>query len=206
MSVLGIATREMRERFALYRAGHSYQSRRDKEIRAAIASLNGRPCYLVLGDSNVETAALQSVAGVSPINAGMSGGTVGTFLFAGTGRRYVRLCRPMATVVAVGANDVRRGVASDLGHLYKRLLSELAGPCSIVVGMSAEAPNAATFNAELADVAHEMGATLLYIQNQRTTDGLHWTREASAAWAAALAKAVGDLLDGSSPVHNDRNG
>jgi lysophospholipase L1-like esterase len=192
-AVLNEWLRTSRERLALYRARHvAHQAKRDREIRAEIKALRGRPCYLVLGDSNVETCNLLPVSGLLPINAGMSGGTVSTFLFAATGRAYVKLCRPDIVVVAVGFNDMRRSDVAEFGRGYRALLKALAGSSLIMaVEISQPDPRADGFNRAIEQAAEDSGAVVRCLpQTNIGADGAHFTPDGRAAWSHNLAAAI----------------
>jgi hypothetical protein len=181
-----------RERFALYRSRDvSHQAKRDREIRAEIAGLRGRPCYLVLGDSNVEACALQPASDLLPINAGMSGGTVHTFLFAAVGRAYVRLCRPSVVVVALGFNDMRRSDVSEFGAKFRLLLGDIAGPARIVLGISQPWSTADLFNREIGSAATEHQAIVSHRpQMPFAEDMAHYTPDGLASLATHIVSAV----------------
>jgi hypothetical protein len=181
-----------RERIALYRARHvAHQAKRDREIRAEIAATSGRPRYLVLGDSNVESCDLQPAGDLLPINAGMSGGTVATFLFAGTGRAYVKLCRPAVVVVAVGFNDMQRSDAAVFGRDYRALLDAVAGRSIMAVGISQPDQRAGDFNREIERVAEQSGAVMRHLPSvQIGSDSAHYTPDGRDAWSHNLAAAI----------------
>src|SRR3954466_1311312 len=67
----------------------------DESILRQIADARG-PSYLVIGDSITASAELPPACGLQPVNAGISGAAVATFLDLGP--KYARLLRPELVV------------------------------------------------------------------------------------------------------------
>jgi lysophospholipase L1-like esterase len=85
----------------------SHESIRKNIIELEITQIIGQRSYLVVGDSIVEAAVLEPICGAKPINAGIGGGQIQTFL--GSLSKWVAKAKPLAVVIAGGVNNSRVG-------------------------------------------------------------------------------------------------
>ena len=188
--------RILREKISLValrlRAPHTHSVERDQLIRRRISGVKGSANYLILGDSNALNVEWRAARGAQPVNASFSGGTVSTFLYAGRGPTYLRLCRPLATVIALGVNDARSLGVGEFVAVYEKLIDALSGPI-IVCGIPLVelVPNAAEFNAALRDMTARR--SLAFVEpaaHLGAVDGLHLATQAYPAWIAAVEDAL----------------
>ena len=161
----------------------SYVQIRLAIIHQAIASREGGPTYLVIGDSLTEIGRWPAMCGHRPVAAGISGARSDTWLPHAKG--VADALRPGFVVLALGTNDVL--TQGRLGP-YEQLAASLSGHRLVAVpvhGMPSAPPEVVRqandhIRKAVARTAEPIAAV--------TTDGVHLTAEDYARWFRAIEK------------------
>ncbi len=154
-------------------------------INQLIAAHRGSPTYLIIGDSLTELGAWQTMCGLKPIPAGISGARSDTWL--PHAKAVADTLKPEVIVLALGTNDLL--TQGRLGP-YEQLASSLAGYRLVAVPVHnmPAAPHAAVqeANRRIARAIAHTGEPI----DATTTDGIHLTAEDYVRWFDAIQKSV----------------
>ena len=159
-------------------------------IENAIQQGDKAPRYLAIGDSITEGALLPEICGRRPINAGIIGATVKTF--ERLGPRLADMAQPDFIILALGTNDALRSVRG-----FPEQLAALVGALKrwpvIVVPLppGEDVKDAAAFNAAIAALQVPKAKPLDRVE---TTDGIHLTPAAYAAWKDSIVAAASGAI------------
>jgi lysophospholipase L1-like esterase len=193
-------------------------------IRSNIIQLNllqveGKSAYLVVGDSIVEAAMLEPICGMTPVNAGIGGGTAQTlsdYVGGWSSRKF------KAIVIALGVNNAIRP-QRDIGGFhsaYEVIINKLAAPGAAVFvadvmpvekGMALgdayfDNDVIGELNKEIRVLADRYGATRIDLHDAfaqpgdnsmrpgLTVDGAHPNADGYRIWRRMIAQAVSGRL------------
>jgi hypothetical protein len=167
---------------------HDHKDVREFMIRAALAEATDP--IVVIGDSITEMAPLPVEAyGRQIINAGI--GSMRTVEFAPLARHLFSATRPLAIVVAFGANDRS---SPTLREDYAALLAELKQYTTRLVSISDTAE--ASTNNMIRDACRQQSIDYIEptIPAEGKIDGIHYNRIGYQIWIAALTQAIARIV------------
>jgi lysophospholipase L1-like esterase len=176
--------------------------------------------YLVVGDSMVEAALLEPICGMTPVNAGIGGGTaeaIADYVGRWSDHRF------RAVVIALGVNNATRQSHGDIGGFhtaYEHIIDKLAAtgaPLFVADVMPVEKGKALgdayfdngailKLNTEIGALANQYGATRINLHQAfarsddnamrpgLTVDGVHPNAEGYRIWRHTIAEAVSGKL------------
>ena len=188
---------------------------RSNMIKLNLLQVEAEPAYLVVGDSIVEAAMLEPICGMTPVNAGIGGGTAQTlsdYVGGWSSRKF------KAIVIALGVNNAIRRPQYDIGgfqRAYEAIIKLAAPGAAVFVAdvMPVEKGMAlgdayfdndviGELNTEIRALADRYGATRIDLHDAfaqpgdnsmrpgLTVDGAHLNAEGYRIWRHTIAQAV----------------
>jgi lysophospholipase L1-like esterase len=193
---------------------------RSEMIRLNLLQVESDRAYLVVGDSMVEAAVLEPICGMTPVNAGIGGGTaqaISDYVGRWSDRRF------RAVVIALGVNNATRQSHGDIGGFdtaYERIINKLAAtgaPLFVADIMPVEKGKALgdgyfdngvvlELNSQIGALAIRYGATRINLHQEfarpddnsmrpgLSVDGVHPNAEGYRIWRRTIAEAVSGKL------------
>jgi lysophospholipase L1-like esterase len=191
---------------------------RSNMIKLNLLQMEADRAYLVVGDSIVEAAILEPICGMTPVNAGIGGGTAQTlsdYVGGWSSHKF------KAVVIALGVNNAIRQPFADIGAFHKAyevIINELAATGATVFVadvMPVERGKAVgdayfdndvvlKLNTEIGTLADRYGATRINLhdafaqpgdnsmQPGLTVDGVHLNADGYRIWRRTIAQAVSE--------------
>lgn len=149
------------------------------------------PFYIAIGDSTTEYASLPEICGRKPINAGVSGATVATFLPVAP---TISSLRPDFVLIALGTNDARLGLKNGFPHRYGQLINAI-GIRSIIVSVppSPAVPDVEWFNSQTVPLQSDRTQPL---QSVSTIDGIHLSPADYEHWRQSIIDGARRICSG----------